>query len=267
MKILKAFSALLSYPSTELQAAIPDIQNLLQQDQLLPASHHEALCQLLQHLASGDIYDLEEDYVLLFDRSRSLSLNLFEHVHGESRDRGSAMVDLLQTYQAAGYDLSSSELPDHLPVLLEFLSTQDSSRAFEILQDAGPILVALADRLERRQTPYAAVLHALVDMARISNQTEEAQELLAQRMDNPHDLEALDAVWEETAVTFGPESLDSCSGLLSGQGAGNLDAAEAALRAQLAQGMAQTAVHPRQNNEFPIHIRRTTKAQSANRGQ
>lgn len=267
MKILKIFSVLLSYPSTELQVAIPELRTLIRNEERLDARHQEQLEVLLDRFEQADIYDLEEDYVLLFDRSRSLSLNLFEHVHGESRDRGSAMVDLLHTYQAAGFELSSSELPDYLPVLLEFLSTQGPVRAFEVLQDAGPIIVALASRLERRQTPYAAILNALVDMAQISAQSEDAQQLLAESLDNPHDFRALDAVWEETAVTFGPESMDSCSGLLSGQGSGTLDAAEAALRAQLTQGMTQTAVHRQGGTEFPIHIRRTNKAQPANRGQ
>src|SRR5690625_4974680 len=135
MRILKVFSVLLCYPTVELQEAITDIRSIVQAEPLINERNKEALGKLLDQIEQLDIYELEENYVLLFDRSRSLSLNLFEHVHGESRDRGSAMVDLLHTYQAAGFDLSSSELPDHLPVLLEFLSTRPQDEARALLQD------------------------------------------------------------------------------------------------------------------------------------
>lgn len=209
MKTFKALSALLTYPNLELQQAIPDIRDVLAAG-VLPAHQVNALEPLLASLQNGDIYDLQEQYVLLFDRSRSLSLNLFEHVHGESRDRGGAMVDLLETYRAGGFDLAGSELPDYLPVLLEFLSTQPLGEAQEILADAGHILVALAERLGRRETPYVAVLRALVEFSAADPQTEQAQELLALKDDNPEDLAALDAVWEEAQVTFGPEPGGGC---------------------------------------------------------
>ena len=102
---LKALSALLTYPSAELQAAVPEIRAALHDEGLFGPHRLTALEPLLQHLAEDDIYDLQETYVLLFDRSRSLSLNLFEHLHGESRDRGGAMVSLLETYRDGGFDL------------------------------------------------------------------------------------------------------------------------------------------------------------------
>lgn len=216
MKTLKALSALMMYPNAALQAAMPDIQEVIASESVLSASQVDALQPLLDTLATSDLYELQETYVLLFDRSRSLSLNLFEHIHGESRDRGSAMVDLLQTYRAGGFDLVSTELPDHLPVLLEFLSTQTVAEAQEILRDAGHILVTLAQRLERRNTPYAAVLRVLAQLAQARVDTEEAQALLAQHDDDPTDLEALDAVWEEARVTFGPDSDIACSSRAAG---------------------------------------------------
>src|SRR5690625_60770 len=107
MKILKIFSVLLSYPSPELQEAMTEVQQLIAEDQTLNEAQKESLQPLLTALATEDIYDLQENYVFLFDRSRSLSLNLFEHIHGESRDRGTAMVDLLHTYKDAGFELST----------------------------------------------------------------------------------------------------------------------------------------------------------------
>ena len=164
MKTFKVFSLLLSYPSAEMQQAIPAMQRVLQQDGLVGPARFQALSVLMKGLQDSDLYDLQERYVLLFDRSRSLSLNLFEHIHGESRDRGGAMVDLLEMYRAGGLDLDGVELPDHLPVLLEYLSTRPLPEAQAILDDAGHILVALSQRLARRDTPYAAVLDALGDV-------------------------------------------------------------------------------------------------------
>lgn len=210
MKTFKALSALLMYPEAELQEAIGAIRALLAEEEVISSADRTALEPLLESLQCGDLYDLQEAYVLLFDRSRTLSLNLFEHVHGESRDRGGAMVDLLETYRENGFDLVGTELPDFLPVLLEFLATQPLTTAREILADAGHILVALAERLERRNTPYAAVLQALVRFSQASAQTEEAQALLAQKDDDPEDLAALDAVWQEAQVTFGPDPDAGC---------------------------------------------------------
>lgn len=210
MKSLKALSALLSYPSADLQEAVPVIRDVLHGEGLFGPRRLAALEPLLSWLTISDVQDTQEAYVLLFDRSRSLSLNLFEHVHGESRDRGSAMVDLLDTYRGAGFDLDSSELPDHLPVLLEFLSTQTEAEARAILKDAGAILVALSERLTRRESHYAAVLTALVDFAEAETTSEEAAALMAEPIDNPEDLAALDATYAEAQVIFGPDPNAGC---------------------------------------------------------
>ncbi|MFO1175098.1 MAG: nitrate reductase molybdenum cofactor assembly chaperone [Paracoccaceae bacterium] len=210
MKSFRALSALLSYPTQDLKDAVPDIRALLVDEGLFGPRHLSGLDPLLSRLAGADILDSQETYVLLFDRSRSLSLNLFEHVHGESRDRGGAMVDLLETYRAAGFDLAGTELPDHLPVLLEFLSTQPVAEARAILQDAGAILVALAERLTRRESLYAPVLTALVDFAQAEATGEEAAALLAEPLDNPEDLAALDATYAEAQVVFGPDPNAGC---------------------------------------------------------
>ena len=148
--------------------------------------------------------------MLLFDRSRSLSLNFFEHVHGESRARGQAMVDLLETYRAGGFEPVGPELPDHLPMLLEYLSTRPLPEAREVLADAAHIIAALAERLARRQSPYAAVFGALGALAAVPAAAELLAEIAAAPDDDPEDLAALDAAWEETVVTFGPDPNAGC---------------------------------------------------------
>ncbi len=166
MKTFKALSALLTYPSAELQAGDPRRSARCCGSRGCAPGAPSALEPLLVSLEQATSTISRSATCLLFDRSRTLSLNLFEHVHGESRDRGGAMVDLLETYRAGGFDLVGPELPDHLPVLLEFLSTRPQAEAREILDDAGAILVALAERLARRESPYAAVLEALVAFRR-----------------------------------------------------------------------------------------------------
>ena len=130
---LKVLSALLTYPTAELQAAVPQMRAVLDSEARLPQRNRDRLDGILEEIAAGDLYDLQERYVLLFDRTRSLSLHLFEHVHGESRDRGQAMVDLKVLYERHGLSMNSSELPDHLPLFLEFLSAIPEVEAFELL--------------------------------------------------------------------------------------------------------------------------------------
>jgi len=209
-RTLKAISLVLGYPTTELQHAMPEIGGVLAADSRLTSAARRALRPLVDALTTGDIYDLEEIYVGLFDRSRTLSLNLFEHVHGESRDRGGAMVSLLETYREAGFEPMTTELPDHLPVLLEFLATRPAEEARDSLANAAHILEAVATRLERRDSPYAAVFQALVQLSGVNVDSEALAELLDQPEDDPNDLEALDQVWEETQVTIGPDPDAGC---------------------------------------------------------
>lgn len=209
-RTLKALSLILSYPTRELQAAMPEIAGVLASDTRLTAAARRALRPLVDGLRDRDIYDLEEQYVMLFDRSRTLSLNLFEHVHGESRDRGGAMVSLLETYRAAGYEPVTSELPDHLPVLLEYLSTQPGSEARDILADAAHIFSALNTRLDRRESAFGAVFTALLQLAGAKADKAAVAELLERSDEDPNDLEALDAVWEESEVRFGPDPNAGC---------------------------------------------------------
>lgn len=209
-RTFKALSLILSYPTGELQAAMPAVGAAFDADHRLSTQTRVALQGLIDRLGQGDLYDLQESYVMLFDRSRTLSLNLFEHVHGESRDRGSAMVSLIETYRAGGFEPATSELPDHLPVLLEFLSTRPLVESQDILADAAHILEALSARLVRRESAYAGAFTALLQLSGKQADAEAVAGMLAQPDDNPADLTALDAAWEETEVTFGPDPKAGC---------------------------------------------------------
>lgn len=209
-RTLKSLSLLLSYPTLDLQKAMPEIGAVLASDSRLTAAARRALRPLVEELGGRDIYELQEVFVMLFDRSRTLSLNLFEHVHGESRDRGGAMVSLVETYRDGGFDPITSELPDHLPVLLEFLATRPFTEAQETLADAAHIFEALNARLVRRESPYGAVFASLLQLAGGSANAEAVAEMLAQPDDDPTDLEALDEVWEDSEVLFGPDPNAGC---------------------------------------------------------
>jgi len=203
----RALAALLAYPTEALQAATAEIFASLVEEALLPAEHRYAIGAFMSEIATTDIYVLQERYVSLFDRSRTLSLHLFEHVHGESRDRGQAMADLITLYESQGLEMALGELPDFLPLFLEFLSLLPHAEAQTMLAEPAGILRALADRLAGRDAGYGAVMAAIAELAAapalaVSDIPEE----------DPDDLEAMDAAWEEAAVHFGPgESGDGCS--------------------------------------------------------
>ena len=212
MKTFKVLSALLTYPSEDLVAAAPLFCVVLDEEGLVPVAARERLDVLIEELATGDLYDLQERYGLLFDRSRSLALHLFEHVHGESRDRGQAMVDLKTLYENAGFAITANDLPDFIPLFLEFLSTQPVEAARELLAQPAHILAAIAERLERRSSSYRAVFDALVAIAEAKPEREAVEELLKGPDPDPMDFAALDAAWEEEEVNFGPaaQSQSSC---------------------------------------------------------
>jgi nitrate reductase molybdenum cofactor assembly chaperone NarJ/NarW len=201
----RALAVLLSYPTEELQAAAQEIAGVLADEQIVPAPARAAIGRFLGELGATDIYELQERYFALFDRSRTLSLHLFEHVHGESRDRGQAMADLIALYRRHDLEMTAGELPDFLPMFLEFLSLLPDAEAHALLAEPAGILRALADRLAARNTSYAAVMAALAELAQAPPVS------LGSEADDPDDLAALDAAWEEAAVHFGPgEAMDAC---------------------------------------------------------
>ncbi len=214
-KTFKALSALLSYPTAELQAAVADLGGVIEHEGLVPPTARRQLALLMEDIATGDLMDLQERYVLLFDRTRSLSLHLFEHVHGESRDRGQAMIDLKALYEKNGLFIGSSELPDFLPLFLEFLSTRPAAEACETLAQPAHILAALAERLRKRRSFYEAVFRALTALAAVKPKSEEVLGLLAEADPDPTDLAALDAAWEDEPVTFGPGAASCKDGLVA----------------------------------------------------
>jgi len=212
-KTFQVLSLLLSYPTAELQASAPELKAVLDAEALFDDSDRAMLGALIDDLASGNLYDVQERYVHLFDRTRSLSLHLFEHVHGESRDRGQAMVDLMALYERHGLRIDARELPDYLPLLLEFLSTLPTDEARALLAEPLHVLTALRERLRKRKSIYASALYALEALAGGKAERADVEALLAEPDDTPDDLEALDREWEAAAVEFAaaPDPSQGCA--------------------------------------------------------
>lgn len=162
---LRALAMLLGYPSAELRANLPKLIEAIDAEAVVPAERRQELKALAAELTRLDPMEVESRYVETFDRGRATSLHLFEHVHGDSRDRGPAMVDLAQTYEKAGLLLGPDELPDHLCVVLEFASTQPPQLASDFLGEMEHILTAIFSALLKRGSPYAAVLAAVLELA------------------------------------------------------------------------------------------------------
>ncbi len=162
---LRVLARLLSYPDAELRSHLSEMRDALHTERAITVGRLAELDVLMDTLASGDPLDAEAAYVQLFDRGRATSLHLFEHVHGDSRDRGPAMIDLAQTYDKAGLYLAPGELPDYLPVVLEFVSTQPPREARAFLSEMAHIFNAIFSALRQRQSAYASVIGALLELA------------------------------------------------------------------------------------------------------
>jgi nitrate reductase delta subunit len=191
---LRVLAALLGYPDAQMRGDLPEMRQILRREGALSRERLAELEALAGSLAGADPLESEANYVELFDRGRGTSLHLFEHVHGDSRERGPAMIDLAQTYEKAGLYLAPGELPDYLPAVLEFVSTQPPAEARAFLGEMAHIFNAIFNALQRRESPYASVLGALLELA-----GEKAQAV--KQADEP----PLDESWAEPVV------FDGCS--------------------------------------------------------
>jgi len=197
---LKALSVLLCYPNLELVQALPEIGAVLKDESWLAISQLAAVKQLIQQFQHTEVIELQENYVMLFDRGRALSLHLFEHLHGESRDRGQAMVDLMAMYQSHGFEINAHELPDYIPLFLEFLSQRPQAEAFDLLTETSAILQVLAERLEARESPYHVLFDAMLMLAGKERVSKGKIEKTVIETDET--ILKMDEIWEEETVSF-----------------------------------------------------------------
>lgn len=193
----RILAALLCYPTAELVTALPELEGILQAEGWLTGTALRQVQSFMQQLAVQDVLDAQESYVDLFDRTPSLSLHLFEHVHGDSRDRGQALVDLDQIYRAHNLSNASEHTPDYLPMFLEYLSLLPVNDVREALDGVVDILGALRERLTNRKSGYSVLFDAILALAKRRPNPQQLQAaMLADAGDAPTEA-ALDAAWEE----------------------------------------------------------------------
>ena len=221
MKTFKVLGLLMSYPQPEWLAHLGEIEAGLLQEDFLPKKQMRAVLAFIAKLKAEDLYSAQETYVSIFDRGRSHSLHLFEHIHGESRDRGQAMVNLADAYREKGFVIDKAELPDYLPLFLEFLSLCPGDEAVALLGEPIDIMATIATRLHKRDSSYAALFDALVALSAVKPSKEVIESELA-RQAQDDSLEALDKEWEEAAAFAGRPAQDGCGGCKAASGAAHL---------------------------------------------
>jgi len=192
MKTFKVISLLLCYPESDWLAVLPELQVALAAETDFNGEANAKMAPLFEQLRETKLIALQENYVATFDRNPSHSLHLFEHIHGESRDRGSAMIDLLQEYWKHDFDASASELPDYVPLFLEFLSLLPAEEALALLGDAVHVLATIGRKLDANGSPYATAFQVLEALSPVAAQElveppvrdmDEAMEMFGPSMD------------------------------------------------------------------------------------
>ena len=191
---LRVLARLLGYPDPVLREHLDEMRQALRHEAALQPTRLAEVEALIDSLLAQSAIDAEADYVQLFDSGRRTSLHLFEHVHGDSRDRGPAMIDLAQTFESAGLYLAEGEMPDHLPVVLEYASTQPPREARAFLAEMAHIFNVIFSALDQRRSRYASALGALIELA-----GEKCAPV------NVPDEEPIDESWAE------PAAFDGCS--------------------------------------------------------
>lgn len=217
METIKVLSVLLSYPNLDVHQNTNELADILKREAVLNKKQLNPVLAFIDDYQQQDLLTLQENFVSTFDRSRNHCLNLFEHIHGESRDRGQAMVDLVDIYAEKGLYIDKKELPDYLPIFLEYLSMCNDKEAQESLGDVIDIVAFIGASLKKDKSDYSVIFNALEDLSNIkANQFKVAQAVAGAPQD-PQTYDELDKLWEEQAAFSGEESEDcnSCDTLNS----------------------------------------------------
>lgn len=209
MKTFKILGLLLTYPSAEKIKHFDEMKKALEAEKILPTRNLKLVSEFMDKQKSTDLLELQEEYVETFDRSRSNCLNLFEHVHGESRDRGQAMVDLAEMYHNKGLYIDSKELPDFLPVFLEYLSLCKIEESKELLNDTAHIIAVIGAKLKANKNDYHIIFDAIEKLSTIKIDQTIIDNALIQLAAEDNSLDALDKEWEEAAAFTG-NAVEDC---------------------------------------------------------
>jgi len=201
IKTYKVLSLLLSYPNDELQEFLLHVEKELREESLLREDQLRGLAEFCKRFGQLDLTDWQEEYVQLFDYSRSVSLHIFEHIKGDSRDRGQAMVNLMEFYKENGMHLNTRELPDYIPAFLEFLSNLPLEKAAGLLGETVHVMDRINEALSESDNLYSSIFQAIISLSARQPDKTITREMI--KNEKPLDL---DAEYEEEPVTFGGEA-------------------------------------------------------------
>ncbi|MBT3092579.1 MAG: nitrate reductase molybdenum cofactor assembly chaperone [Candidatus Thiodiazotropha endolucinida] len=161
MQIYKLLARLLEYPDTELIVHMPEIIKRVKSDRDISTQERDDLMQFISWMQLHDMTGMQADYVQTFDMTPEHALHLTHHLFGDDRGRGPALIDLMEHYRAEGLDIDQQEIPDYLPLILEYASTLDDMQAKVFLGDARKVITVLAENLEKADSPYARLLRII----------------------------------------------------------------------------------------------------------
>lgn len=211
MKTFKVLGLLLTYPEPGWVSHLGECEQALVQENILPKKLLSPVLAFIAELKAADMYEAQEEYVMTFDRGRSNCLHLFEHIHGDSRDRGQAMVNLAAAYEEKGLFIDRAELPDFIPLFLEFLSLCPAVEAVALLGEPIDVIAAIGARLNRRNSPYAALFDALVALSKVKPDQDQIERIMAETPEDTS-LDALDKEWEAAAAFTRQPTQSGCVG-------------------------------------------------------
>lgn len=210
MRSFRVLSKLLTYPQADLLEHMGEMKTVLADEGLLKPRKLSGLYAFMDEMAQADLMEAQETYVDLFDRGRAHCLHLFEHVHGESRFRGKAMIDLSERYRARGLKIGTTELPDYLPLFLEFVSICDAQESLELLAQAAPVIATIGEKLKRRKSGYHCVMETIVALSGIKIDIKAIQKAADAALPEFKTLDELDEDWVEPEALNGAPDCGTC---------------------------------------------------------
>lgn len=162
----KLLAALLDYPTTLTIQIVNELHELLQSCQLFDEKSKDDIIKFASLHKNNNLLEWQQEYSSIFDITPITSLYLFEHIYGDSRKRGIAMSSLLETYAGYGLEISNQELPDYLPVFLDFISyIEDQNEALSYLADINEILKSIYEALIKCGSNYTLLLQCLITLS------------------------------------------------------------------------------------------------------
>lgn len=210
MRSFRVLSKLLTYPQADLLEHMDEMKQVLTEEGLLKPRKLSGLLAFMDELAQTDLMQAQENYVDLFDRGRAHCLHLFEHVHGESRFRGKAMIDLSERYRERGLKIGTTELPDYMPLFLEFLSICDVQESHELLEQAAPVIATIGEKLKRRESGYHTVMETIVALSGVKIDKKAIRKAADAALPEFETLDELDKDWVEPEAFNGAPDCGAC---------------------------------------------------------